>query len=53
MTGAPVKAQEYVGTPGGSFREESAKQGGNTDMIFRPCVFLDTRTFLLPLRSVK
>jgi hypothetical protein len=45
VTGAPVIAQEYVGTPGGNNREVIVKQGGNTD-IFRPCVFLDTRTFL-------
>ncbi len=40
MTGAPVKAQEYVGTPGGNNREVIVKQGGNT-VLFRPCaVFL-------------
>ena len=31
MTGAPVKAQEYVGTPGGNDREVIVKQGGNTE----------------------
>ena len=31
MTGAPVIAQEYASTPGGTGREARAKQGGNTD----------------------
>ena len=44
--GAPIIAQEYVGTPRGSFREEVAKQGGNT--VFSVLVlFVSTRTFLL------
>ena len=37
MTGAPVNAQEYAGTPRGCFREEAAKQGGNTDFFPSLC----------------
>ena len=33
MTVAPVKAQEYVGTPGGNDREVIVKQGGNADFF--------------------
>ncbi len=46
MTGAPVKAQEYVGTPGGNNREVIVKQGGNTDFI-RPCAFLHKDGFFV------
>ena len=33
MTGAPVNAQEYVGTPGGRTREGTVKQGGNAIIV--------------------
>ena len=47
MTGAPVIAQEYVGTLRGVFREEGAKQGGNTENLSVLVLTISTRTFLL------
>ena len=52
MTGVPVIAQEYAGTPRGAFREKGVKQGGNTEKL-SVLVPVGTGTFFIEVKNLE